>query len=45
MPIQVLGEIAIGKSSTVIFPAQIMESLRALQGFLDNEQASAAPAD
>jgi regulator of protease activity HflC (stomatin/prohibitin superfamily) len=44
--LQVLGEIAIEKNSTIIFPAQIMESLRALQSFLENEQSSAFdPAD
>jgi regulator of protease activity HflC (stomatin/prohibitin superfamily) len=43
--LQVLGEIAIEKNSTIIFPAQIMESLRALQGFLEKEEASATSAD
>ena len=35
--LQVLGEIAIERNSTIIFPAQFMHSVRALQQFLEAE--------
>jgi hypothetical protein len=35
--LQVLGEIAIEKNSTLIFPAQFMDTARAVQQFLQQE--------
>jgi len=36
--LQVLAEIAIEKNSTIIFPAQFMDSVRAVQQFLEGER-------
>jgi regulator of protease activity HflC (stomatin/prohibitin superfamily) len=36
--LQVLAEIAIEKNSTIIFPAQFMDSVRAVQQFLESER-------
>ena len=36
--LQVLGEIAIEKNSTIIFPAQFLDTVRALSNFVDAEQ-------
>ena len=36
--LQVLGEIAIEKNSTIVFPAQFLDSARAVAAFLDREQ-------
>ncbi len=36
--LQVLSEIAIEKNSTIIFPAQFLESVRALAAYVDREQ-------
>jgi regulator of protease activity HflC (stomatin/prohibitin superfamily) len=36
--LQVLGEIAIEKNSTIIFPAQFMDTVRALAEFVDSEE-------
>ena len=41
--LQVLGEIAIEKNSTIVFPAQFLDSLRALGDFMTREQAAAMP--
>jgi regulator of protease activity HflC (stomatin/prohibitin superfamily) len=45
--LQVLGEIAIEKNSTIVFPAQFLDSMRALAEFVGREkaagQASAPP--
>ena len=38
--LQVLAEIAIEKNSTIIFPAQFLDSLRALSQFIGGERAS-----
>jgi regulator of protease activity HflC (stomatin/prohibitin superfamily) len=38
--LQVLSEIAVEKNSTIIFPAQIMDSVRALSTFIDREPRS-----
>ena len=38
--LQVLAEIAIEKNSTIIFPAQFMDTVRAVQQFLDTERAN-----
>ncbi|USX54390.1 slipin family protein [Lentzea sp. HUAS12] len=35
--LQVLGEIAIERNSTILFPAQLMDSVRAVNTFLDRE--------
>jgi regulator of protease activity HflC (stomatin/prohibitin superfamily) len=35
--LQILAEIAIEKNSTIVFPAQFMHSVRAVQQFLDAE--------
>lgn len=37
--LQILAEIATEKNSTIIFPAQFMESVRAVQHFLEAEEA------
>jgi regulator of protease activity HflC (stomatin/prohibitin superfamily) len=36
--LQVLGEIAVEKNSTIVFPAQFFESLRSAQEFIEHEQ-------
>jgi regulator of protease activity HflC (stomatin/prohibitin superfamily) len=41
--LQVLAEISIDKNSTIIFPAQFMDSVRALQRFAGSEAAAAPP--
>jgi regulator of protease activity HflC (stomatin/prohibitin superfamily) len=38
--LQVLGEIAAEKNSTIIFPAQFLDSLRAIAQFVDGERAT-----
>jgi regulator of protease activity HflC (stomatin/prohibitin superfamily) len=38
--LQVLSEIAIEHNSTIIFPAQLMDSIRAMSGFLEHESAN-----
>ena len=38
--LQVLAEIAIEKNSTIIFPAQFMDSVRAVQQFLETERTN-----
>ncbi|HET9733257.1 MAG TPA: slipin family protein [Acidimicrobiales bacterium] len=38
--LQILGEIAVEKNSTIIFPAQFMDSARAVQAFLDAETSN-----
>jgi regulator of protease activity HflC (stomatin/prohibitin superfamily) len=40
--LQVLSEIAIEHNSTIIFPAQLMESVRAMSSFLDRETTNGA---
>jgi regulator of protease activity HflC (stomatin/prohibitin superfamily) len=40
--LQVLAEIAIEKNSTIIFPAQFMDSVRAVQQFLESERTNGA---
>jgi regulator of protease activity HflC (stomatin/prohibitin superfamily) len=35
--LQVLGEIAIERNSTIVFPAQFMDTVRAMNSFLDRE--------
>ena len=40
--LQVLGEIAVEKNSTIIFPAQFLETVRALTQFVGAEQEPAA---
>jgi len=40
--LQILGDIAAEKNSTIVFPAQFMESVRALTSFVSNE-ANAEP--
>lgn len=40
--LQVLSEIAIEHNSTIIFPAQLMESVRAMSSFVDRETANGA---
>lgn len=37
--LQVLAEIAIEKNSTIVFPAQFLDRVRALTAFVDSEQA------
>ena len=41
--LQVLGEIAIEKNSTILFPAPFMDSLRAVTSFLESEEKLTAP--
>jgi regulator of protease activity HflC (stomatin/prohibitin superfamily) len=41
--LQVLAEIAIEKNSTLIFPAPFMDTLRAVQQFLEQEHAAMPP--
>ena len=41
--LQVLAEISIDKNSTIIFPAQFMDSIRAIQRFVDSESATSPP--
>lgn len=36
-----LGEIAIERNSTILFPAQLMDSVRAVNTFLDREISAA----
>ncbi len=43
--LQVLAEIAIEKNSTIIFPAQFLDSLRALSQFVQGERQGASAAD
>jgi regulator of protease activity HflC (stomatin/prohibitin superfamily) len=43
--LQVLSEIAIEHNSTIIFPAQLMESLRSLNSFISKESAVGAHHD
>ncbi|NKQ51839.1 slipin family protein [Amycolatopsis sp. K13G38] len=38
--LQVLNEIAIEKNSTIVFPAQLMDSFRTLRSFVDGEAVS-----
>lgn len=38
--LQVLGEIAIEKNSTIVFPAQFLDSMRALADFVGGERAA-----
>ncbi|WP_201776912.1 hypothetical protein [Streptacidiphilus anmyonensis] len=38
--LQILGEIAAEKNSTIVFPAQFLESVRALGRFVENEAAA-----
>ena len=38
--LQVLGEIAIEKNSTIVFPAQFLDSMRALADFVGRERAA-----
>jgi len=40
--LQVLAEVAIEKNSTIIFPAQFMDSVRAVQQFLETEATNGA---
>ena len=40
--LQILAEIAIEKNSTIIFPAQFLHSVRAMQQFLQDEEALAS---
>ena len=42
--LQILGDIAAEKNSTIVFPAQFLESVRALTSFVSNE-ASTEPVD
>ena len=42
--LQVLAEIAIERNSTIIFPAQFLDSLRSVAQFVDAERALKAPA-
>jgi hypothetical protein len=35
--LQVLGEIAVEKNSTIVFPAQFLDSVRALSQFITRE--------
>jgi len=35
--LQVLGEIAVERNSTIVFPAQLLDSARAISQFVDNE--------
>jgi len=42
--LQVLAEIAIERNSTIIFPAQFLDSLRSVAQFVDGERALHAPA-
>jgi regulator of protease activity HflC (stomatin/prohibitin superfamily) len=42
--LQVLAEIAIERNSTIIFPAQFLDSLRSVAQFVDGERAFHAPA-
>jgi len=39
--LQVLGEIAVERNSTIIFPAQFLDSVRTLNEFVDGERRSA----
>jgi regulator of protease activity HflC (stomatin/prohibitin superfamily) len=41
--LQVLGEIAAEHNSTIIFPAQFLDSVRTLNQFVDGELANSAP--
>jgi regulator of protease activity HflC (stomatin/prohibitin superfamily) len=41
--LQILAEIAVEKNSTIVFPAQFMETVRAVQQFLDHESPPAIP--
>lgn len=41
--LQVLGEIAAEHNSTIIFPAQFLDSVRTLNQFVDGERANTAP--
>jgi regulator of protease activity HflC (stomatin/prohibitin superfamily) len=43
--LQVLAEIAIEKNSTIIFPAQFLDSVRAVSHFMDGERVGAARSD
>jgi len=38
--LQILSEIAVERNSTILFPAQFMDSIRALTAFVDSEQAT-----
>lgn len=40
--LQILAEIAVEKNSTIIFPAQLMESVRAIEHYLEGEGRPAA---
>ena len=41
--LQVLGEIAVERNSTIVFPAQFIDSVRELARFVDGERANAPP--
>jgi regulator of protease activity HflC (stomatin/prohibitin superfamily) len=41
--LQVLAEIAIERNSTIIFPAQLMESTKALSAFIQSEKDGVRP--
>jgi len=41
--LQVLAEIAIERNSTIIFPAQFLDSMRSVAQFVDGERALHAP--
>lgn len=43
--LQILSEIAIEKNSTIIFPAQFLDSVRALDQFVGRQQSEVAVAD
>jgi hypothetical protein len=40
--LQVLGEIAVEKNSTIVFPAQFLDSARELARFVGTEQSAIA---